>query len=63
LQTKEISNKSGLFALGLLFVAPGIGAGLIMVVLGFTQTIEPFLLTNYRFNNILVGYSSDEDPD
>ena len=55
MQTKEISNKSGLFALGLLFVAPGIGAGLIMVVLGFTQTIEPFLLTNYRYGLVVEG--------
>ena len=55
LRTKEISNKSGLFALVLLFVAPGVGAGLIMVVLGFTQAIEPFLLTNYRYGLVVEG--------
>ena len=55
LRTKEISNNSGLFALVLLFVAPEIVAGLIMVVLGFTQTIEPFLLTNYRYGLVIEG--------
>ena len=55
LRRKEISNKSGLFALVLLFVAPGVGAGLIMVVLGFTQAIEPFLLTNYRYGLVVEG--------
>ena len=54
--TKEISNNSGLFALVFLFfVAPGIGAGLIMALLGFTQTIEPFLLTNYRYGLVIEG--------
>lgn len=55
LQTKEISNNSGIFAILLLFVAPGIGAGLIMVVLGFTQAIEPFLLTDYRYGLVVEG--------
>ena len=26
-----------------------------MVVLGFTQTIEPFLLTNYRYGLVVEG--------
>lgn len=55
LRTKEISNNSGLFGLVLLFVAPGVGAGLILVVLGFTQAIEPFLLTNYRYGLVVEG--------
>ena len=53
--TKTISNNSGFVGLFVLFVGQSILGGLIIVVLGLTKAIEPFLLTSYEYGLAIEG--------
>ncbi len=52
---KEISNNSGYFGLIALFFGQGFLIGIIAIILGLTQTIEPFVLTSYRYGLVIEG--------
>ena len=53
--SKEISNNSGYFGLIALFFVPGFLIGIIAIILGLTQTIDPFVLTSYRYGLVIEG--------
>ena len=53
--SKEISNGNGFYWIIAIFLGQGIVAGVILVILGITQTIEPFLLTSYKYGLLIEG--------
>ena len=53
--SKKISNGSGFFWIIALFLGQGVAAGVILIILGITQTIEPFLLTSYDNGLVIEG--------
>ena len=53
--SKEISNNSGYFGLIALFFVPGFLIGIIAIILGLTQTIDPFVLTSHRYGLVIEG--------
>ena len=53
--SKKISNDSGFFWIIALFLGQGVAAGVILIILGITQTIEPFLLTSYDNGLVIEG--------
>ena len=53
--SKTISNKSGLTSLFGIFIGQGFLVGLILIILGLTKTIGPFVLTSYEYGLVLEG--------
>ena len=53
--SKEISNNSGYFGLIALFFVPGFLIGIIAIILGLTQTIDPFVITSHRYGLVIEG--------
>ncbi|MDP7002921.1 MAG: hypothetical protein QF911_05065 [Candidatus Thalassarchaeaceae archaeon] len=53
--SKTISNKSGLTSLFGIFIGQGFLVGLILIVLGLTKTIDPFVLTSYEYGLVIEG--------
>ena len=53
--SKTISNKSGLIGIFGLFIGQGFLIGLILIVLGLTKTIEPFVLISYEYGLVMEG--------
>ena len=53
--SKEISNGNGFYWIIAIFLGQGIVAGVILVILGITQTIEPFLLTSHKYGLLIEG--------
>ena len=52
---KTVSNKSGFWALIAIFVGQGILVGLIVIVLGLTKALDPFVLTSYEYGLVIEG--------
>ena len=50
--SKTISNKSGLIGLFGLFMGQGFLIGLVLIVLGLTKTIDPFVLISYEYGPV-----------
>jgi len=55
MSSKTVSNKSGFWALIAIFVGQGILFGLIVIVLGLTKTLDPFVLTSYEYGLVIEG--------
>ena len=55
MSSKTVSNKSGFWALIAIFVGQGILVGLIVIVLGLTKTLDPFVLTSYEYGLVIEG--------
>jgi len=55
MSSKTVSNKSGFWPLIVIFVGQGILVGLIVVVLGLTKTLDPFVLTSYEYGLVIEG--------
>ena len=55
MSSKTVSNKSGFWALIAIFVGQGILVGLIVIVLGLTKTLDPFVLTSFEYGLVLDG--------
>ena len=53
--SKTISNNSSLIALFGLFMGQGFLLGLVLIVLGLTKTIDPFVLTSYEYGLVIEG--------
>ena len=53
--SKTISNNSSLIALFGLFMGQGFLLGLVLIVLGLTKTIEPFVLISYEYGLVIEG--------
>ena len=53
--SKKITNKSGLISLFGLFMGQGFLAGLILIILGLTKMIDPFVLTSYEYGLVIEG--------
>tara|TARA_B100000459_G_scaffold142821_1_gene103804 strand:+ start:3339 stop:3866 length:528 start_codon:yes stop_codon:yes gene_type:complete len=53
--SKTISNKLGFIGFIGLFVGQGILAGLIIIILGITKSLEPFVLTSYEYGLVIEG--------
>ena len=52
---KTISNKSGLTSLFGIFMGQGFLVGLVLIVLGLTKTIDPFVLTSHEYGLVVEG--------
>ena len=52
---RQVSNKSGFWALIAIFVGQGILVGLIVIVLGLTKALDPFVLTSYEYGLVIEG--------
>ena len=55
MSSKTVSNKSGFWALIAIFVGQGILVGLIVIVLGLTKALDPFVLTSYEYGLVIEG--------
>ena len=55
MSSKTVSNKSGFWALIAIFVGQGILVGLIVIVLGLTKTLDPFVLSSYEYGLVIEG--------
>ena len=53
--SKTISNKVGFIGFIGLFVGQGILVGLIIIILGITKSLEPFILTSYEYGLVIEG--------
>ena len=58
MSSKTVSNKSGFWALIAIFVGQGILVGLIVIVLGLTKALDPFVLTSYEYGLVIEGVYS-----
>tara|TARA_Y100000591_G_C21825691_1_gene696529 strand:- start:53 stop:577 length:525 start_codon:yes stop_codon:yes gene_type:complete len=55
MDSKSISNKSGLTSLFGIFMGQGLLFGLVLIGLGLTKTIDPFVLTSYEYGLVVEG--------
>ena len=55
MSSKTVSNKSGFWAFIAIFVGQGILVGLIVIVLGLTKALDPFVLTSYEYGLVIEG--------
>ena len=53
--SKTISNKSSLIGLFGLFMGQGFLIGLVLIVLGLTKSIDPFVLISYEYGLVIEG--------
>ena len=53
--SKTISNKSGLTSLFGIFIGQAILVGLVIIALGVTRTLDPFVLTSYKYGLVIEG--------
>ena len=55
MSSKTVSNKLGFWAFIAIFVGQGILVGLIVIVLGLTKALDPFVLTSYEYGLVIEG--------
>ncbi|MFL2971068.1 MAG: hypothetical protein ACJZ4M_01670 [Candidatus Thalassarchaeaceae archaeon] len=55
MSSKTVSNNPGFWALIALFVGQGVIVGLIIIILGLTKTLDPFVLTSYEYGLVIEG--------
>ena len=53
--SKRISNKSNLTGLFALFIGQALLGGLVIIALGLTKSIDPFILTSYENGLVIEG--------
>ena len=53
--SKEISNGNGFYWIIAFFLGQGVVGSIILIILGITQSIEPFLLTSYKYGLLIEG--------
>jgi len=53
--SKRISNKSNLTGLFALFIGQALLGGLVIIALGLTKSIDPFVLTSYENGLVIEG--------
>lgn len=53
--SKTISNESGFVSFIILVVGQGILGGLVIITLGLTKTLDPFVLTAYEYGLVIEG--------
>ena len=55
MSSKSISNKSNLTSLFGLFIGQALLGGLVLIALGLTKSIDPFVLTSYEYGLVIEG--------
>ncbi len=53
--TKTISNKTNLTSLFGLFIGQALLGGVVLILLGLTKSIDPFVLTSYEHGLVIEG--------
>lgn len=53
--SKTITNNTGMVSLFGLFMGQGFLGGLILILLGLTNTIDPLVLTSYEYGLVIEG--------
>ena len=53
--SEEISNGYGFYWIIAIFLGQGVVGSIFLIILGITQSIEPFLLTSYEYGLLIEG--------